>query len=300
MLATTSDNKSKAVLFGAGKAGLAAKHNLAEQFQFIAFCDNDKSKVGQVIDGLPVVSPDDLGSMKYDRVLIASEFAEQIKEQLMSTHQIAAELIESVKWTDLKEVTLGQDAETEQFAVYLLKRVCKRLSELEIAYYVDAGTLLGIYRDNRLIPWDDDLDIAIDANYLAETVDAVERLLADLQYTTSEPWQLHQQTSSTQFGNVPKGAVRALKLCPKDADSKLPMMDIFVKYSDGEWMDYCLASRGIRMPSHHLQTLGSIEFAGQQLNIPGRVEDYLERHYGDWRTPKKDWGLGDLTNATVF
>ena len=51
----------KIVLFGAGKQGKKAYHNLVkniENIQIIFFCDNDKKKQNQVIDGIRVISLD--------------------------------------------------------------------------------------------------------------------------------------------------------------------------------------------------------------------------------------------------
>lgn len=39
-----------------------------------------------------------------------------------------------------------------------LDRVCKKL---KIKYFLDGGTLLGAARDGRIIPWDDDIDVAM-------------------------------------------------------------------------------------------------------------------------------------------
>ena len=38
------------------------------------------------------------------------------------------------------------------------------LEKHNIRYWIDMGTLLGIIRDNELIPWDHDVDIAVDGS----------------------------------------------------------------------------------------------------------------------------------------
>ena len=42
--------------------------------------------------------------------------------------------------------------------LYELDRVCKKLG---IAYFLEAGTLLGAARDGHFIPWDDDIDVSM-------------------------------------------------------------------------------------------------------------------------------------------
>ena len=42
-----------------------------------------------------------------------------------------------------------------------LKEILFLFKKYELPYWLDYGTLLGIYRDNSLLPWDSDIDISI-------------------------------------------------------------------------------------------------------------------------------------------
>ena len=46
-------------------------------------------------------------------------------------------------------------------AMLMLERVCTALDRSEVKYCLDAGTLLGIVRENRLLPWDNDMDLMV-------------------------------------------------------------------------------------------------------------------------------------------
>ncbi len=46
-------------------------------------------------------------------------------------------------------------------ALKMLHDITEIMEANEIPYVLEAGTLLGIVRENRLLPWDNDMDITI-------------------------------------------------------------------------------------------------------------------------------------------
>lgn len=53
-------------------------------------------------------------------------------------------------------------------ALKQLREVCGTLAQYGVNYWVDGGTLLGIVREQRLLPWDDDIDLSIKCNDLTK------------------------------------------------------------------------------------------------------------------------------------
>ena len=53
------------------------------------------------------------------------------------------------------------EGETLKSALKMLERVTSIFEETGIKYSITAGTLLGIVRENRLLPWDRDMDLRI-------------------------------------------------------------------------------------------------------------------------------------------
>ena len=286
------------VIFGASLSGRSALSELSKQFDVVAFADNDSTKHGLKIQNIPIVSPMDLTALAPDKVMIASEFFEQIEEQLK---QLVPEIsVEVLPARMIKPIQLKNSHRQGQTAVDLLLMLSENLHSHDVPHYIDAGTLLGVYRDNALIPWDDDLDFSVNAQYLEHTVQTLEHLLPKLLELTGVSWTLHQYVNQREYGAVPVGAIRPLKLLPSEEKVTLPGIDFFVKYIDGEYMDYCLASRGFRMPTRHFSNIRGHSFSVGTVYLPHDVEGYLEGHYGDWRTPKQDWSLNQIKSATVF
>lgn len=77
----------KFIIFGCGQGGMAAKSRLKSGSTLLAFADNDKSKHGMTIDGIPVVPPSAIPLLSPDTVIIAvlkREAVIAIREQLSS------------------------------------------------------------------------------------------------------------------------------------------------------------------------------------------------------------------------
>jgi len=76
-----------------------------------------------------------------------------------------------------KEIQLtGKNA---KIAYDMLRDVTKILKENNITYWLDFGTLLGAVRENRLLPWDNDLDISIrekDSQKLREILPQIKQI----------------------------------------------------------------------------------------------------------------------------
>lgn len=64
--------KMQIIIFGTGKLYQKTKPDIKNDFDIIAFIDNDPSKWGSVIDGITVFSPEQMPDLTYDAVFILS------------------------------------------------------------------------------------------------------------------------------------------------------------------------------------------------------------------------------------
>jgi len=47
-----------------------------------------------------------------------------------------------------------------EIALKMLHDVCTELEKKKADYWLEGGTLLGVIRENRLLPWDNDISIS--------------------------------------------------------------------------------------------------------------------------------------------
>jgi glycosyltransferase involved in cell wall biosynthesis len=74
--------RRRVAIYGAGAAGRQCRAHLASSAHVIAFIDSDRRKDGTAIDDLPIVSPERLGDLNVDVVVVASIHWPQILNQL--------------------------------------------------------------------------------------------------------------------------------------------------------------------------------------------------------------------------
>lgn len=290
----------KVFIFGAGLSGMSAWENLRKKHRILGFIDNNPAKHGKTFCELPIYSPAILNDAEFQLIYIASEYIESIQKQLLQECKVSPEKVHILPSYMTKPMQFGKHGDSEKAGELVLGWLCRILNQSNIHYFLDAGTLLGVLRDRALIPWDDDLDIGIPKAELDKVKQLLKDKLPDLQALTGITWHLSEIRSDKPYGAINVGDVRSLKLSCAQEEIVFPMVDLFVKYPNGDSADYALASRGISMPMEHFVTTEFIEFAGVTMKLPASPELYLERYYGDWRTPKKDWDVGMIKSASSF
>jgi len=177
--------------------------------------------------------------------------------------------------------------ENATIALGLLEEASAVLTSHRIGFCVDSGTLLGIVRENRLLPWDNDLDFSVFAPEKAAMDLALEEFRA-------RGFEVQVLKLKQDLGPLRRGTLRLCKITRQEV-----LLDLIVKYPHEDFHYWVIWGTLKRAPAHFYEPLSELAFGGVTYPVPGRLDEYLTYRYGDWRTPKKTWDIRKDDGAIV-
>lgn len=171
-------------------------------------------------------------------------------------------------WTD----------EARAKVVALLERVMRIARNVGADPVLEGGTLLGHLRhDGRLIPWDDDVDLLVDAGAFARWMDAM----------AGDPELVTLIGENRRFGTFGKIWWRADTPRPGEAGRRRngwPFVDVFRHVERGQAITYCPGSRSERTwPRALLLPTVPATFEGVAVAIPQHADRVLDELFPNWR-----------------
>ena len=167
----------------------------------------------------------------------------------------------------------------------LLADVIAIFDSCEVTYWLEGGTLLGLRREGRLLPWDNDLDISVHESEYGKFA----RLNDTLKKNGFRVRTREFKEDSDVFR---KGNLRMIKIRTKRFFGLIKgkvCLDVFIKYTKDEKTFWEIANKVKNVPSKYYASLKTLEFNGKSYTIPKLTDEYLSYRYGDWQTPVKDW-----------
>lgn len=174
-----------------------------------------------------------------------------------------------------------------------------------ITWWVDSGTLLGLTREARILPWDHDIDLSC---WMPD--DGLEpgifNDLRDLGYRVtshrlrSEPFVLKMRSRERMPVEVklwrPLGD---WAWCPVKAPDPAPFVWRLVRLPIRMlWQHTSVLDRvrlptmpigAMRVPTQFIANLDALAIEGVSVPVPADATGYLSWRYGDWRVPERDW-----------
>jgi len=192
------------------------------------------------------------------------------------------------------------DTKSEQQAVKFMHANIRVMNRAGIDFWIEGGTLLGALRDQKLIPWDHDLDFGMKYESDAQMKQLIKKL------------RKHFHVSVRGFPNTSKiwslGKYRVLKIFPRKfiIFKEALCLDLFVYYEgplpgkSENVYKYVVWDRNAFHQKHFFDTIDSIEFYGEEVPVPAHAEQFIEVKYGkDWRTPVKEWNVA-LDDGSIY
>lgn len=84
MMAWFGNRKERILIFGTGSGGMNFYKICRSRYRIVGFLDNNKQKHGHKLFGMPIYSPQSLGALMFDKIIIASDYYVEIYTQLTS------------------------------------------------------------------------------------------------------------------------------------------------------------------------------------------------------------------------
>lgn len=167
-----------------------------------------------------------------------------------------------------------------------LRDVVEILESENIAYVLEGGTLLGIIRENRLLPWDNDLDLTITRTF-------AKKLLSARWKFWLKGYRTRVRNIKQDSGHFKKGEPRILKIQTtrffffKDVS----LMDIFIKDLVDDRYYWTVSEKNVlkSAPRKYYENFAQFNFKGKSYSVPAEYDAYLQSRYGDWKTPRQTW-----------
>lgn len=169
----------------------------------------------------------------------------------------------------------------------MLRDVTKILDSENIPYVLEGGTLLGIVRENRLLPWDTDMDLTI-------TREHARALLRVRWKFWLRGYRTRIRINRNDTPQFKKNSPRLLIIQTRKFlfFKKDRLMDIFIKDLNGDRYFWTVSEVNPVLksaPRRYYEETVKFGFNGHMYSIPKEYDSYLQSRYGDWRTPKETW-----------
>jgi hypothetical protein len=294
-LQTMISEKQRIYIFGASGAGKRALDHFRNQsdVEILGWIDNDIKKHGTFFLGLEVFSAEEAIVTQFDKIWVASTFHREIRLQLRDFLKVPSEKFQNISMTVKKGFGDFSDQSKLKLAWALLKKVNEVMLAHSLPYFLDHGTLLGIIRDKSLLPWDNDIDLAIPASEVSRIHDILSLEVPKFHFSMCESngWALKALYGVIEFPNEKKTVLRLLNIynANEPDESKQVVLDLIVKYPYEQRNYWMVETLTLSTEALLTEDICRTDISGVSFAVPLNSDGYLTALYQDWRTPVKEW-----------
>jgi len=191
------------------------------------------------------------------------------------------------------------EGELNAKALKMMAEVADVLERFNISYMLDCGTLLGVVREQRILPWDNDMDFCAPIGDLPKLRRAALALWM-------KGYRVRFARATQDWGPIRKGDPRILRVRNrKQIFSRGPLLlDIFIRYPHDSGQHITMLGEGedVQIQAYDQRFLvdrSALELEGRSYPVPKDYDGYLTHRYGDWRTPVENWDFRNDDNSRI-
>jgi len=179
-------------------------------------------------------------------------------------------------------------------AFRLLVRSTRLLDLFQVPYHLEGGTLLGLVRDGKVLPWDDDLDISIPASHKGRAFWVLSLLFFLGWRVDKRRWKM--------FSDKGFSGVRIIKVRDRSRGmlrTGRVYLDVIVKEPQDGYYYWQAKKRLMRVGQAFYAGAEELRVEGVAFKVPVNYKQYLTEKYGDWSIPVKEWDCGQDEQTIV-
>ncbi|MFH1850926.1 MAG: LicD family protein [Candidatus Neomarinimicrobiota bacterium] len=149
-----------------------------------------------------------------------------------------------------------------------------------IPFWLDSGTLLSLYRDQRILPNLKNQTVGI----FSRDYEAILKLKAAF-----SPWYIMTFKYDRTGYEWIDGNVTKIYLVPRFTRRHKFGLNITLKFPHGDHIRWASGIACKQISADYFSNLGSLQIGSVSFPIPGNTAAYLTERYGDWKTPVQYW-----------
>lgn len=255
------------VIFGTGAAGRAIYRALKDEFNIVAFIDNNPNKQGTKYCDIEICSVQNVVNLKFDYVYLGGIWADEMEAQLLN-------LIDKSKIKVLDEKDISFSTPSRQVATDEIMRVLDGyFKEIKMDYFLCNSALISLLRGNSL-------SVVSDVDLYVMNYADLEYLARELPHFLSSEYKLNLRYVKGDAAVRTDGQIKRICITNNLLESIVIDIGLFDEYENFMVCDYD-DGRYFYFPKEIFEGgFTRLEYMGFELNVLKHYNEYLEFMYG--------------------
>ncbi|WP_086276836.1 nucleoside-diphosphate sugar epimerase/dehydratase [Campylobacter vicugnae] len=255
------------VIFGTGAAGRAIYRALKDEFNIVAFIDNNPNKQGTKYCDIEIYSVQNVVNLKFDYVYLGGIWADEMEAQLLN-------LIDKSKVKVLDEKDISFSTPSRQVATDEIMRVLDGyFKEIKMDYFLCNSALISLLRGNSL-------SVVSDVDLYVMNYADLEYLARELPHFLGSEYKLNLRYVKGDAAVRTDGQIKRICITNNLLESIVIDIGLFDEYENFMVCDYD-DGRYFYFPKEIFEGgFTRLEYMGFELNVLKHYNEYLEFMYG--------------------